>query len=74
MLTNPTFIHLQDLRVHFILWFMNVFFGQILDIVLWIMDKPLIEETLQSTNKFWKKDTAPVYVESPIMLDMIPTH
>jgi hypothetical protein len=51
---------------------MNVFW-QILDIVLQIMEKSLIEETLQNTNKFWLKDTVPVSVESPTMLDMITT-
>jgi len=52
---------------------MNVFW-QILDIVLQIMEKPLIQETLQSTNKFWMKDTVLVSVESPTNLDMITTH
>ena len=52
---------------------MNVFW-QVLDIVLQIMEKPHIEQTLPSINKFWMKDTVPVYVESPTLLDMITTH
>jgi len=52
---------------------MNVFW-QILDIVLHVMEKSLIEQTLPSTNKFWMKDTVPVYIESPTMLDMVTTH